>query len=161
MALDREYFNSIDLKPVRKKFYPVEDVDALLVDIRKNALAANDELESLKKQLAESEKKRAEMGDALVSSAKNYEEILSNLKKNAGPDLGEVLGSVGETFAAAKKLNQQAIDEIDGRWQKLLSGLMDEEAPSDLKKKVSRIAADMEEISEKPAKKKTTKKASD
>lgn len=139
MALDRDYFNSIDLKPVKKKYYSLEEVDALLVDIRAKALAANEETEKLKDALAESEKKRIEAGDAVV-------EILANIKKPVGPDLSEVLSGVGEAIANLKKVNEKAINEMNIQWQKFLSGIIDEAEPADLKTKVGSIAKDMEEI---------------
>ena len=47
MALDRNYFNSIVLDPVRKKYYPVKAVDDLLVDIRSQATGMLQEAEAV------------------------------------------------------------------------------------------------------------------
>lgn len=47
MALDRNYFNSIDLSPIKRKFYDITAVDNLLVDIRKQAEMINHRFEDM------------------------------------------------------------------------------------------------------------------
>ena len=56
MELDRSYFNSIRLNTHRGKFYDVEAVDRLLVDIRSRADALNKEVYASREKLAEAEK---------------------------------------------------------------------------------------------------------
>ena len=53
MSLDKAYFNSIRLDTYRRKFYSVDAVDRLLVDIRSQADAMNRELDTATKKLAE------------------------------------------------------------------------------------------------------------
>ena len=55
MALDRNYFNNIELEPLRRKFYDIEAVDALLVDIRSKAEMMNREAEALREKAANAE----------------------------------------------------------------------------------------------------------
>lgn len=55
MALDRNYFNSIELEPLRRKFYDVNAVDALLVDIRSKAEMMNREAQALREKAASAE----------------------------------------------------------------------------------------------------------
>lgn len=55
MSLDKSYFNSIRLDTYRHKFYSVEAVDRLLVDIRSQADLMNRELEVNRRKLAEAQ----------------------------------------------------------------------------------------------------------
>ena len=54
MPLDRNYFNSLDLRPVKRKFYDITAVDNILVDIRKQAELMNHRCESLQTELQNS-----------------------------------------------------------------------------------------------------------
>ena len=56
MALDKSYFNSIRLDTFRHKFYSVEAVDRLLVDIRSQADSMNRELGATAGKLAEAQR---------------------------------------------------------------------------------------------------------
>ena len=53
MALDKAYFNAIRLDTYRRKFYSVDAVDRLLVDIRSQADTLNRELDTARRSLAE------------------------------------------------------------------------------------------------------------
>ena len=55
MSLDKSYFNSIRLDTYRHKFYSIEAVDRLLVDIRSQADSLNRELEASGRKLAEAQ----------------------------------------------------------------------------------------------------------
>ena len=55
MSLDKSYFNSIRLDTFRHRFYSVEAVDRLLVDIRAQADAMNRELEASARKLSEAQ----------------------------------------------------------------------------------------------------------
>ncbi len=63
MDLDRSYFNSIRLNTHRGKFYDVEAVDRLLVDIRSRADALNREVLSAREKLEEAEKRAERLRD--------------------------------------------------------------------------------------------------
>lgn len=60
MALDRNYFNSIDLNPVKRKFYDITAVDNLLVDIRKQAELINHRYEDMQAELENAKASRDE-----------------------------------------------------------------------------------------------------
>ena len=57
MDLDRSYFNSIRLNTHRGKYYDVEAVDRLLVDIRSRADSLNKEVIASRDKLAEANRK--------------------------------------------------------------------------------------------------------
>lgn len=146
MKLDKDYFNSLELKPVKKKYYNLGEVDRVLVDIRAKALEMNEENLKLRKLLFESEKKRSELNDALIKSSNNYREILETIKKVDPQGREEVLERVADTFTKVKKYHEAAIEEINKQMQELLSGIVDEDAPEDLKQKVGQIALELGEI---------------
>lgn len=146
MKLDKDYFNSLELKPVKKKYYNLGEVDSVLVDIRAKALEMNEENLKLRKLLFESEKKRSELNDALIKSSNNYREILETIKKVDPQGREEVLERVADTFTKVKKYHEAAIEEINKQMQELLSGIVDEDAPEDLKQKVGQIALELGEI---------------
>lgn len=146
MKLDKDYFNSLELKPVKKKYYNLSEVDSVLVDIRAKALEMNEENLKLRKLLFESEKKRSELNDALIKSSNNYKEILETIKKADPQGRDEVLERVADTFTKVKKYHEAAIEEINKQMQELLSGIVDEEVPEDLKQKVGQIALELGEI---------------
>ena len=53
MALNKEYFDSIDINIVRQKYYNANKVNSLLEDIRRQAEAMEEENRQLKAQLAD------------------------------------------------------------------------------------------------------------
>ena len=81
MSLDKSYFNSIRLDTFRHKFYSVEAVDRLLVDIRSQADSMNRELEASARQLEEAQKTAQtlteENADLLSKGQALSQEILS------------------------------------------------------------------------------------
>ena len=72
MALDAEYFDSIYIDVVKKKYYNAGKVQAVFEDIRRQAEALNAENESLRRQLASVNDRRVELGDALLSAQAVY-----------------------------------------------------------------------------------------
>lgn len=51
MALDGNYFNSIDLDPIKRRYYDITSVDNILVDIRKQAELINRRYEEMQAEL--------------------------------------------------------------------------------------------------------------
>ncbi|MDO5444097.1 MAG: hypothetical protein Q4F31_00565 [Eubacteriales bacterium] len=87
MALDRNYFNSIDLNPVKKKFYDITAVDNLLVDIRKQAELINHRYEDMQSELDNAKSSRDDYkvkGQALSQEIVVLRNELEGLKNRAG-----------------------------------------------------------------------------
>ena len=81
MELDRNYFNQIRLNTRRGKFYDIEAVDRLLVDIRSRADSMNREYASACQKLAEAlrtaETLREENNDLFLKGQALSQEVLS------------------------------------------------------------------------------------
>ena len=93
MELDRSYFNSIRLNTHRGKFYDVEAVDRLLVDIRSRADALNKEVYSSREKLAEAEKTaealREENNELFLKGQALSQEILALREELRAAQAGE------------------------------------------------------------------------
>ena len=139
--LNKNYFNSIELTSVRGKFYRADEVDSLLADIRSQALAMNKELEDARLALAEYEKKKGELGEALISTRSLCKEIVDGanreadriikeanaekeqLLSSAGRREDELVEQMGAAYAQIKKHHEDSIEEINRQWQNFLSNL--------------------------------------
>ena len=93
MELDRSYFNSIRLNTHRGKFYDVEAVDRLLVDIRSRADALNKEVYASREKLAEAEKNaealREENNELFLKGQALSQEILALREELRAAQAGE------------------------------------------------------------------------
>ena len=93
MELDRSYFNSIRLNTHRGKFYDVDAVDRLLVDIRSRADALNREIVSSRDKVAEMEKTnealREENNELFLKGQALSQEILSLREELKAAQAGE------------------------------------------------------------------------
>ena len=93
MDLDRSYFNSIRLNTHRGKFYDVEAVDRLLVDIRSRADSLNREVIAAREKLAESERTsealREENNELFLKGQALSQEILSLREELRAAQAGE------------------------------------------------------------------------
>ena len=93
MELDRSYFNSIRLSTHRGKFYDVEAVDRLLVDIRSRADSLNREVLSSREKLAEAERTadilREENNELFLKGQALSQEILALREELKAAQAGE------------------------------------------------------------------------
>jgi cell division septum initiation protein DivIVA len=138
MSLDKSYFNSIRLDTYRHKFYSVEAVDRLLVDIRSQADTLNRDLESSNRKLAEAqqtaESLTEENKDLLSKGQALSQEIVSlreDLKaaeavvveKEAirAEIIGEANAEADELLSAARAEAEQCLSEAKAEADRLLS----------------------------------------
>ena len=149
MALDRNYFNNIVLEPVRKKFYPVKEVDDLLVDIRSQAIAMLHETEALSARSLSAEQQadslRMENGELRTNAETLSREISSlraeidELKLNNeslrtvqqqtqqrisrplsfSEERTALLSRVEKFYSSAREVYINAISRLDEEWQTL------------------------------------------
>ena len=93
MELDRSYFNSIRLNTRRGKYYDVEAVDKLLVDIRSRADTLNREVLTSREKLAEAERTaealREENNELFLKGQALSQEILSLREELRAAQAGE------------------------------------------------------------------------
>ena len=144
MALNKEYFDSIDINIVRQKYYNANKVNSLLEDIRRQAEAMEEENRQLKAQLADMGLGKTEIGDTLLTAQAAARDIVSKAKIQAAKILAEarqqrediLSGVVDQQEYAAdcvrktfdKIVHQQleSIELLNGMWQEFLCGLITE-----------------------------------
>ncbi|MBQ6273026.1 MAG: hypothetical protein IJK63_02240 [Oscillospiraceae bacterium] len=152
MALDAEYFDSIYIDVVKKKYYNADKVQEVFADIRKQAEALTAENESLRKELDERNARRLELGDAVLSAQTIYQDVVDRAKARAAEITDEAeLKAAGILAAARKKseailadarrqqdgavrkvetafnrtkqLHLASIEELNAQWRDFLCGL--------------------------------------
>lgn len=144
MALDQEFFDSIQIDVVKKKYYNANKVNALLADIRAQAQSLEAENQVLRAQLGEFSQRKDEIGDTLLTAQAAARDIVAKARAQAGRILAdaqrqreEILSGATDQqeYAAAcvertfDKLKQQQlanIEMLNGLWQEFLCGLAPE-----------------------------------
>lgn len=144
MALDKEYFDSIDINIVRQKYYNANKVNSLLEDIRRQAEAMEEENRRLRAQIADLGLGKSEIGDTLLTAQAAARDIIGRAKIQAAKIVAEaqqqreyiLSGVVDQQEYAAdcvrkafdKIVHQQleSIELLNGMWQEFLCGLITE-----------------------------------
>ncbi|MGX8692550.1 MAG: DivIVA domain-containing protein [Clostridia bacterium] len=102
MALDQAYFDAIKIDLVKRKYYNANKVEAVLEDIRRQALLLNRENELLGRQLYALHGQKDEIGDALLSAKTIAQQIIADAQAQAEKILGE-----------ARRLSREMTDEAE------------------------------------------------
>lgn len=168
MALDREYFDSINIELVKSKYYDADKVKAVLEDIRQQAQELIEENARLKSQLNE----LAQSADRLTSAQTAYDEIVSRANACASSILMDAQRqreklleeNASQRDYAVKRMEQcmarlreqqlKCIELINLEWQSFLCGLDERSekginaAPADLEEKLSAIEREMRMIND-------------
>lgn len=164
MALNKEYFDAINIEVVKKKYYNANKVNAVFEDIRNQAEVLIAENEALKSGGSS----KNEIADAIISARYIAQQIIADAKneademvRNARRERDEILAAAqtkqDSSVAAMSRLvnnvraqQQAAIDAINSEWQAYLCSLSDDYAPevkeavpADLHQKVGAIAKEM------------------
>ena len=177
-TLDRYYFNSLNLEPIKRKYYDMSQVDSILLDVRQKAEALNKENEELKasvkakelelnelrEKVREAESRKAELSDAIISAKSTCQGIVDKANAKADEILSEAMEEkqemeerarrrqeyavekIGEIYTRMKDSHTAQIEELNLMFQQFLCGLEDEDTPTDLSRKVGRIAKEVREI---------------
>ncbi len=156
MALDKEFFDSVNIDVVKKKYYNANKVNALLENIQRQAETMGQENELLRTQLEALNGQKTEIGDTLLSAralAKKIEDqaraqaeetirqaqekadALVREAEHKSQELTESLPDQQEYAAKCvenclnklKKQHVEAIEMLNNEWQDFLCGLMPEE----------------------------------
>lgn len=145
MALDNEFFDSISIDVVKKKYYNANKVHALLDDIRAQAAALNAENAALKEQLSRLNGQKSEIGDTLMSAQAIAKQIVERANAEAAEIVRAAEGRraeleavsfrqqeyaakcVEECFAKVKRQHMECIETLNTEWQNFLCGLIPED----------------------------------
>lgn len=164
MALDQVYFDSIHIDVVKKKYYNANKVEAVLQDIRRQALAMSEENALLRRQLEALNGQKNEIGDALLSAKTISQQMIMDAQERADEIIAqaderseEILAEaqrrqdyaverVEACYSRMKEQHMACIEAINAEWQEFLCDLFPEEeppAPEDLSQKVDAIAKEL------------------
>lgn len=176
MALNKEYFDSIHIDTVKKKYYNANKVEAILADIRAQAEALVKENEQLREQVELFSGQKEEIGDAILSAKtiaqhmiqqakQQADEIVSQAHKKSGDILSKAIDrqeyaakQMADSFERVRKLQQESIEALNAEWQNFLCGLYPEDeqpgaeseqgVPKDIGDRLGAIARDIKELEE-------------
>lgn len=116
MALDKAYFDSINIDVAKKKYYNVNKVEAVLQDIRREAEALNEENASLRREVERMNGEKRSVGDALISARELAQQIIS--EANAKAD--EIVRAAQEKAEAESREAGKIIDEAKAQAEEIL-----------------------------------------
>lgn len=174
MALDKAYFDSIQINVVKKKYYNANKVEAVFQDIRRQAEALQAENEALLRQLAVINDRKYALGDTVLSAQTIYQDVVAKANRQAEEILAqaerrrvEILAEtqqrqeyavqrVEACFSRMRAQHLACIETINAEWQDFLCGLFPEDGeppapvPTDLSEKVGAIAQELFAIEDRP-----------
>lgn len=162
MALNKEYFDSINIDVVKKKYYNANKVNAVFEDIRLQAEALMAENELLRTSAGSKD----DIADAILSARIIAQKIVQEANEEANAILAAAEKQREELLRDAQAKQEYAtkrvercfnsmrahqlacMEALNSEWQEYLCGLDDaviaeeeeENVPADLKNKVSALA---------------------
>ncbi len=119
MALDQAYFDAISIELVKRKYYNANKVEAVLEDIRRQALLLNRENELLGRQLYALHGQKDEIGDALLSAKTIAQQIIADAQTQAEKILGEARRLSREMTAEAERDCRETREETEAARREL------------------------------------------
>lgn len=171
MALNKEYFDSIHIDVVKKKYYNANKVEAVFSDIRQQAEAMYEENLAMKAQLEGFHGSKLEIGEAVLSAQSIYKDIVEKAKRDAAQIIAEAesqresimaesnqmqeyaVHQVQACYTRLKEQHMASIEALNAEWQSFLCGLYPQDSeteevptpdvPSDLSEKVGAIAKEL------------------
>jgi cell division septum initiation protein DivIVA len=170
MALDKDYFDSIRIDVIKKKYYNANKVHAILEEIREQAEKLNAENAELRAKLNEQNGQRMEMGDAILTAQRISREIIQRANSRAAAIIAdaekrsaELSGrtekhteyaaqKVEECLNAVREAQEKSIEAINESLQNFLIGLysedQEEEPPdiSEMQRTINTIARDINSL---------------
>ena len=118
MALNNEYFDSINIEIAKKKYYNANKVEAVLADIRTQALALNQENEELKAQLNEMKDFKCDISDTFLSAKTISQSMIREAAEQAAALLEEAENQAAEILEKAKKQAAEIQDQCESTAKK-------------------------------------------
>ena len=115
MALDQAYFDAISIDLVKKKYYNANKVEAVLEDIKRQALLLNRENELLGRQLYALHGQKDEIGDTLLSAKTIAQQIIADAQTQAEKILAEAKRLSREMCAEAERNCREANAEAEAQ----------------------------------------------
>ena len=176
MALDQEYFDSIHIELVKKKYYNANKVTAVFEDIRRQAQELTEENAALRLKVQELGGRRDELADAACTAQDIYRLIIEKANQQAEANRAEAeelrrsaqeeaqsrsdysVRLVEQCLKQVREQQQASLDAVNTAWQSFLCGLYplpgdelkdepgENAIPADLSEKVSAIARELQAL---------------
>ena len=175
MALDAEYFDSIYIEVVKRKYYDAAKVQAVFEDIRRRAEELNEENARLRRELEQHNERRVELGDALLSAQSVYQDVVDKARVRADAITAEAekrsqallaetrreseqilarsrkqeenaARRVEAAFDRMKQLHLASVDALNAQWQAFLCSLDGEEEPESVREEPRPAEPEPEEL---------------
>ena len=113
MALDKEYFDSIHIDIVKKKYYNANKVEAVFADIRQQAAALMQENEQLRRELSAQNGYREELGGAVISAQAIYQRLIERANTRAEGILADARRESEEIRRASLTQQDYAAQQVE------------------------------------------------
>lgn len=121
MALDKQFFDSINIELVKRKFYNANKVNSLLSDIQAQALLLSEENIRLKAELESFRAQKAEISEAVLEAKKLSREILSKAESEAAELLTKARSEAEETLTSARGQAEAMVSDAQERRDELVN----------------------------------------
>lgn len=119
MALNKEYFDSIHIDVVKKKYYNANKVNAVFEDIRKQAEQLSEENEQMRAQLETLNDKKFEIGDAILTAQTVYKELVQKAQARAEAIVKEAETEKEKIISEALEQQEYAVQRVEHCCSKL------------------------------------------
>ncbi len=114
MALDAEYFDSIYIEVVKRKYYDAAAVQNVFAEIRRQAEELHAENARLRQENAELKRGRGDVADMMLSAQTVYQEILDRAREKADAITAEAEEEAAAIVAESRRQSEQMISRSRG-----------------------------------------------
>lgn len=119
MALDKDFFDSIHIDVVKKKYYNAGKVESVFSQIREQAEALTEENKLMKLRLSELENKRYDIGEAIISAQSIYNDIISKANAKAATIIADAKAKREELLGGSLQQQEQAVQRVESFYTRL------------------------------------------
>lgn len=121
MALDKQFFDSIDIELVKRKFYNANKVNSLLTEIKARAQSMEEEILRLKTELEALQSQKAEISEAVLTAKKLSREMTEKAEKEAAELLENARREAEETLSSARAEAETLVSQATERRDEIIS----------------------------------------
>lgn len=125
MSLTKEFFDSIQIELVKRKYYNSNKVDAVLNDIRCRARVLMEENERLTAELEAFTSQKAQIADAVMNAQLLHTDIVEKANRQADDKAAQAEESAKLILAEASDRAQEIISAANAQAEKLLEQAQD------------------------------------
>lgn len=147
MALDKAYFDDITIEIVKKKYYNANKVDAMLADIRRQALALTEDNRKLRQRLDVLTVQKDEIGETLLSARTISRQLVEDASRRAHETTDQAEAEADKTLQKASEQAEETRRTAEAEAQQRLAGV-DEQVRQTLEDAEARSKSLLEQAEE-------------